>query len=85
MLGWRCRDLDLAYLPFAVGKGIAQYTSDPVFQRKLIVPAEAAPLAHAAVQQIGLHQPLRLLDDGENVPLRLAHESLTPSRALPVR
>jgi lactate 2-monooxygenase len=32
MLGWRSRDLDLAYLPFAVGKGIAQYTSDPVFQ-----------------------------------------------------
>jgi lactate 2-monooxygenase len=31
MLGWRCRDLDLAHLPFAVGKGIAQYTSDPVF------------------------------------------------------
>jgi isopentenyl diphosphate isomerase/L-lactate dehydrogenase-like FMN-dependent dehydrogenase len=31
MLGWRCRDLDLAYLPFALGKGIAQYTSDPVF------------------------------------------------------
>jgi lactate 2-monooxygenase len=31
MLGWRCRDLDLAYLPFALGMGIAQYTSDPVF------------------------------------------------------
>jgi isopentenyl diphosphate isomerase/L-lactate dehydrogenase-like FMN-dependent dehydrogenase len=31
MLGWRCRDLDLAHLPFAVGKGMAQYTSDPVF------------------------------------------------------
>lgn len=31
MLGWRNRDLDLAYLPFALGKGIAQYTSDPVF------------------------------------------------------
>jgi lactate 2-monooxygenase len=31
MLGWRSRDLDLAYLPFALGKGIAQYTSDPVF------------------------------------------------------
>jgi lactate 2-monooxygenase len=31
MLGWRCRDLDLANLPFALGKGIAQYTSDPVF------------------------------------------------------
>ena len=31
LLGWRIRDLDLAYLPFARGKGIAQYTSDPVF------------------------------------------------------
>jgi lactate 2-monooxygenase len=30
-LGWRCRDLDLGYLPFAHGLGIAQYTSDPVF------------------------------------------------------
>jgi lactate 2-monooxygenase len=35
MLGWRCRDLDLAYLPFLEGKGIAQYTSDPVFQSML--------------------------------------------------
>jgi isopentenyl diphosphate isomerase/L-lactate dehydrogenase-like FMN-dependent dehydrogenase len=33
MLGWRPRDLDIAYLPFAHGMGIAQYTSDPVFQR----------------------------------------------------
>jgi isopentenyl diphosphate isomerase/L-lactate dehydrogenase-like FMN-dependent dehydrogenase len=31
MLGWRPRDLDAAYLPFARGLGIAQYTSDPVF------------------------------------------------------
>ena len=30
-LGWRTRDLDLAFLPFARGLGIAQYTSDPVF------------------------------------------------------
>lgn len=35
MLGWRTRDLDLAYLPFLRGKGIAQYTSDPVFMRLL--------------------------------------------------
>ena len=33
LLGWRTRDLDLAYLPFLRGKGIAQYTSDPVFLR----------------------------------------------------
>ena len=31
LLGWRPRDLDLGYLPFPRGKGIAQYTSDPVF------------------------------------------------------
>jgi isopentenyl diphosphate isomerase/L-lactate dehydrogenase-like FMN-dependent dehydrogenase len=31
MLGWRPRDLDLAWLPFAHGLGIAQYTSDPAF------------------------------------------------------
>lgn len=32
MLGWRPRDLDLDYLPFLRGRGIAQYTSDPVFR-----------------------------------------------------
>jgi lactate 2-monooxygenase len=35
MLGWRVRDLDLAFLPFILGKGIAQYVSDPAFQRLL--------------------------------------------------
>lgn len=33
LLGWRTRDLDLAYLPFTRGLGIAQYTSDPIFQQ----------------------------------------------------
>jgi lactate 2-monooxygenase len=32
LLGWRTRDLELAYLPFLRGRGIAQYTSDPVFR-----------------------------------------------------
>nr|WP_247739949.1 alpha-hydroxy-acid oxidizing protein [Endozoicomonas sp. G2_2] len=31
MLAWRERDLDGAYLPFLEGKGLANYTSDPVF------------------------------------------------------
>jgi lactate 2-monooxygenase len=35
ILGWRSRDLDVAYLPFLRGKGIAQYTSDPAFTRLL--------------------------------------------------
>ncbi|QTV79013.1 alpha-hydroxy-acid oxidizing protein [Microbacterium sp. NIBRBAC000506063] len=42
LLGWRTRDLDLAYLPFTRGMGIAQYTSDPVFQ-KLVQERVAAP------------------------------------------
>lgn len=35
LLGWRPRDLDLGYLPFLRGRGLAQYTSDPVFQREV--------------------------------------------------
>jgi L-lactate dehydrogenase (cytochrome) len=42
MLGWRPRDLDLGHLPFALGKGIAQYTSDPVFRRLVAERAAAA-------------------------------------------
>ena len=42
MLGWRTRDLDIAYLPFLEGKGIAQYTSDPVFQKLMDVPSPPA-------------------------------------------
>lgn len=45
MLGWRLRDLDLAYLPFLRGRGIAQYTSDPVFQELLDQPEEEGLVA----------------------------------------
>ncbi|MEM1136800.1 MAG: lactate 2-monooxygenase [Bacteroidota bacterium] len=31
LLGWRVQDLDLMHLPFMTGQGIAQYTSDPIF------------------------------------------------------
>jgi len=47
-LGWRPRDLDLGHLPFARGEGIAQYTSDPVFQRLVrerVARAAAGPAA----------------------------------------
>ncbi len=39
MLGWRPWDLDLGSLPFLEGKGIAQYTSDPVFCDGIADPA----------------------------------------------
>lgn len=35
LLGWRPRDLDLAYLPFLRGLGLAQYLSDAVFREKI--------------------------------------------------
>ena len=44
LLGWRTRDLDIGFLPFLRGMGIAQYTSDPVFQR-LVEEESAAPRA----------------------------------------
>ena len=54
-LGWRPRDLDLAYLPFVAGRGIAQYTSDPVF-RNLVYsgPSEETdgPVTLAALRSL---------------------------------
>jgi lactate 2-monooxygenase len=54
MLGWRSRDLEFAHLPFATGRGIAQYTSDPVF-RSLVDPSTAqrsGPPTPAALQAL---------------------------------
>ena len=48
LLGWRTRDLDIAYLPFLRGKGIAQYTSDPVFRRLMREPSGARRTALAS-------------------------------------
>ncbi len=42
VLGWRPRDLDLAYLPFARGEGLAQYLSDPAFRRLSATRAAAS-------------------------------------------
>jgi isopentenyl diphosphate isomerase/L-lactate dehydrogenase-like FMN-dependent dehydrogenase len=47
LLGWRERDLQMAWLPFAQGKGIANYLSDPVFRAALPAPPERDPAAAA--------------------------------------
>lgn len=52
MLGWRPRDLDIGYLPFARGMGIAQYTSDPVFNR--LVHDRAAAASPGSTQRVTL-------------------------------
>jgi lactate 2-monooxygenase len=51
LLGWRTRDLDIAYLPFLEGKGIAQYTSDPVFQ-KLMDDNDPPPPAKITLESL---------------------------------
>jgi lactate 2-monooxygenase len=47
VLGWRPRDLDLGFLPFLKGQGIAQYTSDPAFRALLAQSPEDNPQAAA--------------------------------------
>jgi isopentenyl diphosphate isomerase/L-lactate dehydrogenase-like FMN-dependent dehydrogenase len=45
LLGWRERDLTMAWLPFAHGLGIANYLSDPAFRASLPAPPEREPAA----------------------------------------
>jgi lactate 2-monooxygenase len=45
LLGWRPLDLDRGYSPFLENLGLANYTTDPVFRRRLQVPAEVDPVA----------------------------------------
>jgi isopentenyl diphosphate isomerase/L-lactate dehydrogenase-like FMN-dependent dehydrogenase len=45
LYGWRERDLQMAWLPFAHGQGIANYVSDPVFRAGLPAPPERDPAA----------------------------------------
>jgi lactate 2-monooxygenase len=40
LLAWRPRDLELAFLPFLQGEGIANYLTDPVFRGALESPPE---------------------------------------------
>jgi isopentenyl diphosphate isomerase/L-lactate dehydrogenase-like FMN-dependent dehydrogenase len=47
LLGWRERDLQQAWLPFAHCQGIANYLTDPVFRAALPAPPEKDPAAAA--------------------------------------
>ena len=59
MLGWRPRDLDLAYMPFMRGMGIAQYVSDPVFRRELEYPHDGvAPQTRANLHALAVMRAL---------------------------
>ena len=60
LLGWRSRDLELGHLPFLLGKGIAQYTSDPVFMRKLHEPLDGPLPARGRVTLSALRTALTM-------------------------
>jgi isopentenyl diphosphate isomerase/L-lactate dehydrogenase-like FMN-dependent dehydrogenase len=47
LYGWRERDLQQGWLPFAHGQGIANYLSDPVFRAALPAPPEKDPAGAA--------------------------------------
>ncbi len=69
MLGWRIQDLDLAYLPFLRGKGIAQYATDPVFRDLLRQATEVtSPGEAAAKPKINLSTLKVLVEQLQNFP-----------------
>lgn len=78
MLGWRTRDLELAYLPFLEGKGIAQYTSDPVFQKLLDEPDETTPIK----RKVTLQTVQGLITMTRNYPGNNFFKKLTSGRPL---
>jgi lactate 2-monooxygenase len=45
LLAWRPYDIQNAYLPFLLGKGISNYLSDPAFRQALTRPPEEDPMA----------------------------------------
>jgi lactate 2-monooxygenase len=82
-LGWRPRDLDLGYLPFAHGRGIAQYTSDPAFLG-LVADRLAAPRSGGGGQRITPAAVGALLRLARNHPGRFAENlrSMAPRAAV---
>jgi lactate 2-monooxygenase len=70
LLGWRVRDLDLGFLPFTRGQGIAQYTSDPVFAELVRERAARGPSgARPKVTPALLRSALAIARSGARTPL----------------
>ena len=74
-LGWRERNLQLAFLPFLQGMGLANYFTDPVFRRSLSRPPEE-DVAAAAERYLQVFsdlsrtwKDLKFLRDNTDLPL----------------
>jgi isopentenyl diphosphate isomerase/L-lactate dehydrogenase-like FMN-dependent dehydrogenase len=74
-LGWRERNLQLAFLPFLKGTGLANYFTDPVFRRSLARPPEEdVPAAAERYLQVfsdlsRTWKDLKFLRDNTDLPL----------------
>ena len=84
VLGWRTKDLDLGYLPFARAEGIAQYTSDAAFRalaeaRAQQPSGEPTPRPTVAAVKslfsIARHYPGKMLDNLRSPVPRAAVET----------
>ena len=76
LLGWRTRDLDLAYLPFTRGMGIAQYTSDPVFQQ-LVRERVRAAAESATIDPADAAPPVKLTPKAVAAGVKIARKGTT--------
>ena len=78
LLGWRPRDLGLAFLPFARGRGIAQYTSDPVLMR--LVGDRAARRARSEPSRVTPQAVRTLVELSSRAPGSLSQNLRSPIR-----
>jgi isopentenyl diphosphate isomerase/L-lactate dehydrogenase-like FMN-dependent dehydrogenase len=77
LLGWRTQDLDLGYLPFLRGMGIAQYTSDPVFDAIISSDEDVPPSPQPRITPDAVRT---LVELGRNYPDRF-YRALTSGKA----
>ena len=81
LMPWRPKDLTGAYLPFLLGEGLANYTSDPVFRARLAAAPEDDP--GAAVGQWAQVFPNPSLTWEDLPRLRRAHVAADPRQGRP--
>lgn len=79
VLGWRPRDLDLGYLPFARGRGLAQYTSDPVFRRLVEQRLRREPADSGQREPVTPGAVRTLIAISRNAPGSFWHNLSSPS------
>src|SRR5690606_20343064 len=85
LLGWRPRDLDLGYLPFLRGLGLAQYLSDPVFRDRIPASPPATGVRPKGLGIIDTALSLRRKGKEFDLPMQrmraaVAHFTATYSR-----